>query len=206
MGIKKGTKLGPMPKSQKEAISKGQIRRYKRRLNKPYVMPKDKQCVGCKKIKPASDFYLRKQKLKSGISYYLEGRCKKCLVEKNQKHREKLKKEGRYRQMRREEATVRRRKAGIKAKGPWKRYRDKPGGKLLPLKPISELLNKIIKEKGCAGYELAEYIGVDSSVLRRIIKGEENGTPKRFVNEDTVDRILIGLDREHEFHDLYPPE
>lgn len=194
-----------------------------------------KCCRTCREWKPLDDFYQTKYKRKTDgkVTMMPKPDCKPCERKASairmEARRERLKREGRYSEIRRVEGekyrkklkenaerweqikarnreyqATKRREKGMRAIGPWKKYRDL-GRNMLPIEPISKWLNEQIAD-GEKVTIISQRTGIDDAILRRIFTKEEKGQPRNFVTEDIVDKILTGMDEQHLWHDLYPVE
>lgn len=145
--------MAPLTQEHREAISRGQIERYRRAQKaQDHFAVTSKRCTKCREVKRVpEDYSMRKRVLKSGeIKYYPAGECLSCAGIRREAWKRKFieehgieawrskqrlmnasrdpEKKKRYN---RQYSRERRREAGVPERGPWKRYRDdtNPTGK-----------------------------------------------------------------------------
>ena len=214
---------GRMTKREKAAISKAKIESFKKRkAQHPDVLPDHHKCTRCGEIKRVpEEFSLRKVKLKSGLVHiYPSPECRACALERSREYRKRFTKEEwrakekkwnltrdqeKRREYQREYDTIRRRKAGAKVRGPWKKYRETTPT-LVDIKPFRKWLKEKAKYYGGPG-PLAKKCGVEQRYIRIIISGytwkDKKKYPIKQVSLSYVDLCLLneGSTRSHE---LYP--
>lgn len=202
MAIPVGTKLGPQSQAHKDAISRGQIKRWERyyKEHNGTEIPPYKRCAKCKQVKPKSEYTFRTEKRRKATPgpplVRLESVCKSCNVQKVTEYRERLKEKGIYAERRNREYMKRKRKL-------------RGNGKSLPIGPIAKILREEI-EKAPDLNTIARAVKMNSSEVKGIAeevwagKSTKKGQPRDTLSEHQIDKILIGLDRQLEWHTLYP--
>lgn len=213
---------------RRKNISKARRKQVRERLEQEGPHPDLKRCSKCGEWKKAlSDFHWRKRRLKCGeVVLRCEPACKECRNSQNKKIRERELAEGvdiyarwrlwyyrrgpRYRKelmrKKREREAIKRRENGSLPR-PRRKNVVHLQDRDLPAAPISKWLkeesivgNKVDKEGLDKGILLAaEQTGVSDRRLGALLRGEQ-----ALVRLSTVDKILIGLDVPHVFHELYP--
>lgn len=185
-----------------------------------------KKCTKCKTRKDITFFGIETYKKKNERARRFRSWCKKCESDDAQprvrKRREKLKKEGKYQKIRYNETllyrerhreqylkkareyTRNRRLSEGKKPGPtWLKYRTEitPDGKRIDSEPIQELVQDFLDKTKFTVMELAITSGVDHTNITRLIEGE-----KSIISEQTIDKLLIAMNMQDAWHDLYPIE
>ncbi len=213
----------PLTQSHRQRISEGKIEAFlEREKEHEYHYPKSKRCSQCRKRKSSDQFLKKKTKLKSGLTrYYLASECKKCSAKRGKRWRDSHKAKGtssdlyrRYeknrspkskkyqRQLNRENDAIRRRDKGMKSRA---KPEPENAGKRLPREPFIVWLKEELEKRGISEGELATMSGIDDSRIHKIIEGRELGSSAYTrISLSTVDKILVGLDREEMLTILYP--
>lgn len=214
-----------MTEETKKKISEAKIRSYEKLREQYPERPDKKRCSQCKEWKSVdyndtklSEFPIRKRKIASGVNFYPAGECKACNAERSAKWRENKRAEGvlterqkewssrrdhEYRKRyQRDWAADKRRREGVKPRGPWKKYRDMT--EKVPVRPFSSWIQETFSSPG----ELARIMGVDEKRIRHIVQEEytKNGKvyPYKNISVDFVDRALVATGGNTHLSELYP--
>lgn len=207
----------PLSAETKRKIGEAAIQRFKER--EPLRVLEEKPCSKCRKVKPLSEFGLKKYTHKSVVTVSPDSWCKQCHRDRSKARAKKLKEEGRteevreqqrqwrernrerYLEQKRENEAARRRKQGGQPRN-FAKGRKGPShwNEGLPVTPIREFLeHEISNGRGVNTIEAAT--GVDHRRIGGILKEEYP-----HVTLDVVDRLLVGLGCPEELHFLYPAE
>jgi Ni,Fe-hydrogenase I large subunit len=201
-----------LTQAHKDAISRGQIERYKRGRETHVDEPTHKRCTKCGVTKPRYEFCMRKRKLACGeVHEYPAGECMECAAARAAAYRAKLLEEGKLREREhawnskrdaehkreynREYGAARRRAEGMKARGPWKKYRERGRGRKLEIGPLSRFLAGLNGGVGA----LARRTGEHERLIYRIVNQKQ-----KTVSTEVADRILHALGMPDQLSVLYP--
>lgn len=166
----------------------------------------------CKPCERAYSKAWREKKKEEGVYAEINRR-----YEENRKNKDplayKLKKKELYiryreknadeiRRRNRENAAIRRRKEGRPIRGPWKKY-SRHSNKEVSTKPLADFLEKL----PITSSSIALRADLHVDYIRKIRKSNKSTSAGiKKITEDTVDKILIAIDREDQFNILYPVE
>lgn len=173
------------------------------------IMDETKRCSKCLKIQPLSEYWKRKKsydglryECRTCVSTYIKEHNSSIPTEvRKQKQKEYLKRHKekdlqRYNRMHRERMTISRRKKGIQPRN-LKAKRGKLGKEL-----SAEPLRLTLSEWRAKGNMVSSTFGKDSTLARamtRVLTGEV-----KTIREEQVDMILIAINEEDRFNELYP--
>jgi hypothetical protein len=208
-----------MSEELKEAISRGQIERYRRTeeiVDRDAV--KSKVCTVCRTSKRVpEDYVMRKRKLKSGgVRTYPSGECNQCANDRKTRWKEEfiakhgheawLERQRRYnsnrpseerRRYQREYGRMRRIEEGATPRGPWKIYADESGGRLgymmMPAKPFIDFWKTVGQ---------VDRQRVSENLRRSVRRAEES--EQENIEFSVVDAVSVALGLPGLVQELYP--
>lgn len=203
----------PMSTVRKQKISKAQIERHRRQRAQQGPPPDHKRCSKCNKVKRVpEDYYMRKRKLASGeIGVYPAGECKVCsraradawrdsMTEEERKRKQAEYNQARidkdpdeFRRKQRDWSRDARIRAGVKPRGPWKRYREQESQILVDADPFTEYC----RERKLGPMALQHLTGIDESFFRH---------KRKQIELRIVDLVMTANGDHDQVSVLYPPQ
>jgi hypothetical protein len=213
-----------MDPEAREAISRGQIDRYKRQAEDLSQIPEKRFCPFCSEWKTTEgNFVISKRLLKSGrMGFYPAHKCNECKkIEKrewrakNRDHVRELQRRSHARRMKnkekrearqryaREYGRMQRALQGANPRGPWKRYAHEVGGplKLVPAKPFIEWYLALDGKRPSD-----KQLGLATArAVRRAITGDADSADfeDRRIRLHIVDEVGVIVGEPYLIHTLY---